>query len=91
MDHRLGRADQVCVLARIQPKTRLGEVSAKNGNARFKRILKLRKIQMQLQRVPEPLIRLLLRLRTHQQIQAVRMMFQQNGGDVSAYIAGRTG
>ena len=46
---------------------------------------------MQLQRVPQALARLLLRLRPHQQIQAVRVALQQNGGDVSADVAGGTG
>ncbi len=46
---------------------------------------------MQLQRVPEALVRFLLRLRAHQQIQAVRVTLQQNGGDVRADVAGGTG
>ena len=91
MNHRLGRADQVRVVGRVQPKTRIGEISAKNGNARFERIAELRKVQMQLQRVPEALVRLLLRLRAHQQIQAVRVTLQQEGGDVRADVAGGTG
>ena len=88
MNHRLGRADQARVVGGVQPETRLGKISAKNGNARFECVLELRKIQMQLQRVPEALVGLLLRLRAHQQVQAVRVALQQKGGDVRADVAG---
>jgi hypothetical protein len=46
---------------------------------------------MQLQRVPQSLICFLLRLRPDQQIQALRMTIQQDGGNVRANVAGGTG
>ena len=42
VNHRLGRADQARVFGGVQPETRIGEVAAKNGDARFERVLKLR-------------------------------------------------
>ena len=68
MNHRLGRADQPRVFRRIQTKTRLGEISAKNGNPRFERFTETGKVQMQLQRVPQAFICFLLGLRAHQKI-----------------------
>ncbi len=58
VNHRLGRSHQARVFGGVQAEARIGEIAAKNGNARFERILKLRKIQMQLQGVPEPLVAL---------------------------------
>ena len=74
--------------AGVQTKTRIGEVAAKYRDARFEGVLELREIQMQLQRVPEAFVRLLLRFRAHQQIQPVGMAVEQDCGDMRADVAG---
>ena len=91
MNHRLGRAHQARVFGGVQPEVRVGQVAAIHGNARFEGVAKFRKIHVQLQGVPQPLVRFLLGLRADQQIQPVGVALQQNGGDVRADVAGRTG
>ena len=54
-----------------QPKLRVGEVASKNMDARIQKFFKARKIQMQLQRTPQTLVRFLLIARAHQQVQRI--------------------
>ena len=43
---------------------------------------------MQLQGVPDALVRFLIRFRAHQQIQPIGMTIEKNCGDVRADVAG---
>jgi len=76
MNHRFGGAQQPGVISGAQAKSWLGEIAIENRDARLERIAEARKIQMQLQRVPDALVRFLLRFRAHQQIQPVGVAFQ---------------
>ena len=53
------RAHQARVFVVRQPEMRVGEIAAKNVDARIQELFEARKIQMQLQRSPQALVRFL--------------------------------
>ena len=57
----------------------------------FRNASKARKIQMQLQRTPQPLVRFLLVARAHQQVQRIGVTREQIRRDMGADIAGGPG
>ena len=73
MNHRIGRAHKLRVIAGVQMEAWIGQVAAKNANPRMQGIFELREIHVQLQRMPQPFARFLLVRRAHQQIQRVTM------------------
>ena len=66
MDHGLGCPDQSRIVGGLQAETRVCQIPAKYGNTRFQCVTETREFHVQLQRVPEALVRLLVGLRAHQ-------------------------
>ena len=63
----------------------------KNSDTNSRSLAEFREIQMELQRLPEPLAGFLLIFRAHQKIQRVAVTAQQSGRQIAAEIAGRAG
>ena len=91
MDYGIGGVNQAVIIVCGEGKVRRGEITAKNPHASLKMLVKLRKIQVQLQTLPQSESRILLIAGTDQQIQRSAVLLQQIGGDVCADVSSGTG
>ena len=69
----------------------VGEITAKNADARVQELIESREIEMQLESAPEAFLRLLFVARADEEIQRVGMARKQIRRDVRADISGGTG
>jgi len=90
VDYGVCRAHELRVIVIREAEMRVGEVAAKNADARAQHFIEARKIQMQLERAPETFLRFLFIARADEQIQRVGMARKQIRRDVRADISGGT-
>ena len=91
MDYGICRAHELRVVIVREAEVRVGEVAAKNVDARAQQFIEAREIQMQLKSAPEAFLGFLFIARADQQIQRVGMARKQIRRDVRADISGGTG
>jgi hypothetical protein len=84
------RAHELRVVSVGEAEMRVGEIAAKNLDARAQQFVEAREIQMQLEGAPEAFLRFLVIARADQQIQRVGMARKQIRRDVRADISGGT-
>jgi len=82
---------QSVVLIAIQAEARRREIAAKHSHLGLQKLEEARKIQVQLQGLPEAQLSFLGSASPYQQIQRGTVAFEKIGGDVRADVSGRTG
>ena len=87
----VGGSGQRTILVRVQPEMRRCEIAAKNSYARVENFAELRKIEMQLQRLPQSPLGLSRVRSPHEQVQRFAVLPGKPRGEIGSDIAGRTG
>ena len=91
VDYGVCGADQLRVIVVGEAEMRVGEITAKNSDARVQEFIEAGEIQMQLESAPQTFLRFLIIARADEQIQRVGMAREQIRRDVRADVSGGTG
>ena len=91
MNNRIRGVHQAVVLVATQAETGRSQVSAENAYSSLKKLVEARKLQVQLQRLPEAQFGIARVASPHQQVQRGTVALQQVGGDVRPDVSGRAG
>src|SRR6478736_3482648 len=91
MDERLRGVHQRVIIAIGKAEPIFGQLAAKDANTRIEMFVEFRKSKMELQGLPKPLPRFLIRLRTNQQVERIPVPGQQAGNEIAAQVPGRAG
>ena len=91
MDDRIGGVDQAVIIVRGKAELRRCQVAAKDPHARLEIFVEARKLQMELQRLPQPGCGFLGITGAHQYVERSAVLLQQVGRDMRANVSGRTG
>src|ERR1700722_17827106 len=83
--------NQAIVVIPRQPELSIGEIAAKDPDARLQILVEAREVQMELQGVPQTQFPLVGIARPHQHIQGSPMVLQQVGSDMAADVSGGPG
>ena len=90
MDHGIGGVDQAIVIVIGEAKVRCSQITAKDPHTGLEMLIKSRKLEVQLQGLPQTARGFLLVAGTHQQVQRGAVLLQQVRGDVCADVSGGT-
>ena len=74
MNHGIGAANEPAIIFVTEPELRIREIAQKNRDLRIQEIFEVRKVHVQLQRPPDPLLRLLQISSANQQVQRLRII-----------------
>src|SRR6185369_15527448 len=91
MNDGVGRMDQTIVIFLVKTELLVCKITAIYANAGLQVFVKSLEIEMQLQRVPEALFRLVRIFSAHQHVNRGAEILQQVGGNMRADVSGRAG
>jgi len=74
MNHGIGAANEPAVIVVTEAELRVREIAQKNRDLRTQEFFEARKIHVQLQRPPDPLLRFLQITSANQQVQRLRII-----------------